>query len=118
MWATFLKIFITFLSRFDGKPGLSLGDFRTIVEVVVSIDLDKGLTGEEKEAHLRKFIAVRYASNVARYMAGFISGAAYVYARNNGLLDRPTPLMATDATDAVADGSNPLFDVPPELRGL
>ncbi len=116
MWTTFLKLLITVISRFDGKPGLSLNDFRTIVEVVVSVDLDKGLTGEEKEAHLRKFIATRYASNLARWLSGFVSGAAYVYARNNGLLDRPAVLTLSGAGNAVDTGGNVLYAVPPELR--
>ncbi len=117
MWTTFLKLFITVISRFDGKPGLSLGDFRTIVEAVVSVDLDKGMTGEEKEAHLRKFIAVRYVSNVARYMAGFISGAAYLYARNNGLIERPVVVAkATDHQGYLDTGGNVLYDIPKELR--
>lgn len=117
MWTTFLKIFITVISRFDGKPGLSLGDFRTIVEAVVSVDLDKGMTGEQKEAHLRKFIVVRYSSNVARWMAGFISGAAYLYARNNGLIERPVVVAGPlDHQGHLDTGGNVLYNVPHELR--
>ncbi len=81
---------VYFLSRLDGRPGLSYTDFAVIYDAVVSID-GTSEDGVQKESEIVSFMKARWPNRVPRWTYRAISFLAYLLARSTGRIVRPEP---------------------------